>query len=131
MATSQLKRTVVTPPGTQYSGVKKLETVSVAELNAYVLTSPISMLMRNNTFSFFLILDLFNSCNSFKCKLLSSYAMPKLFRLKQEMVGVTSHVPDFPEKNPVWSPPSHTLHYLTQMILVLSGCLLKYIDQSF
>lgn len=40
MATSQLKRTLVTPPGTQYSGVKKLETVSVAELNAYVLTYP-------------------------------------------------------------------------------------------
>lgn len=98
MAISQLKRTLVTPPGTQYSGVKKLETVLVAELNAYVLTSPISMLIRNNTFSFFLIPGLFNPCNSFKCKLLSSYAMPKLFRLKQEMVGITSHVPDLPEK---------------------------------
>ncbi|WZY78333.1 hypothetical protein YC2023_024717 [Brassica napus] len=45
MATSQLKRTLVTPPGTQYSGVKKLETVSVAELNAYVLTYGMEMLM--------------------------------------------------------------------------------------
>uniref|UniRef100_M4DZW4 Uncharacterized protein n=1 Tax=Brassica campestris TaxID=3711 RepID=M4DZW4_BRACM len=45
MATSQLKRTLVTPPGTQYSGVKKLETVSVAELNAYVLTYPYGMEM--------------------------------------------------------------------------------------
>ncbi|CAF2142528.1 unnamed protein product [Brassica rapa] len=45
MATSQLKRTVVTPPGTQYSGVKKLETVSVAELNAYFLRYGMELLV--------------------------------------------------------------------------------------
>lgn len=88
--------------GTEYGGVQKLETVSLAELNAYVLTSPHKYVFWFNIYSSFLIFRTLNPYNSLKHKNIEF-----IFR--------------------TMSPPSHALYVLTQVLLELWGCFLNII----
>ncbi|WZZ00762.1 hypothetical protein YC2023_073090 [Brassica napus] len=77
----------------QYGRVKKIKSLTLSELNAYVITSPPEVSIQLKTSS------LLCNCpvtNPNTCRLQSSYALWKLTTLKHQTRGATSHVRNAP-----------------------------------